>query len=97
MKENYAIFLLENALRHEIIAQADSVNYLLGTHAHDNATGPIATRKAFEESGRIADERIPQLQKAINLLRINFDEFTNDYKHDESTGKRPAVQPNVIG
>lgn len=62
---NYAIYLLENALRDEIIAKTDAVNYLLSTHAYDNKVGPEATRKAFMDSMRIAEERIPQLQDAI--------------------------------
>lgn len=63
--ENYALYLLENALRDEIIAQNDALNYFMGTHAYDDNTGSEATRKAFTESKRLADERIPQLQGAI--------------------------------
>lgn len=65
---NYALTILENALRDEIIAKTDATNYLLSTHAYDEKIGSEATRKAFEESGRLADERIPQLQSAIKSI-----------------------------
>lgn len=70
---SYAIYLLETALRDEIIAKTDCENYLQGTHCASNTIGLEATRKAFIESGRIADERIPQLQKAISILSNETD------------------------
>lgn len=68
---NYAIELLETALRNEILAQNDALNYFLGGHAYDNKTGSEATSKAFRESQRLAEERIPQLQSAIAKLNAS--------------------------
>lgn len=76
--DNYALYLLQNALRDEIIAKTDAVNYMLGNHAYPNSVGEYvtqkafhATKKAFQESERLADERIPQLQKAIESMGLN--------------------------
>lgn len=65
---NYALYILEAALRDEIVAKTDALNYFLGNHAYANNVGAEATAKAFKESERIADERIPQLQSAIAKL-----------------------------
>jgi hypothetical protein len=64
----YAIELLQTALRNEILAQNDALNYFLCGHAYDNKTGSHATSEAFKESQRLADERIPQLRDAISAL-----------------------------
>jgi hypothetical protein len=72
---DYALSILENALRDEVIAKTDSVNYLLATHAYDDKVGSELTRKAFEESGRLADERIPQLQRAIKTIQLTGTDF----------------------
>ena len=69
--KNYAIYLLENALRDEIIAKTDAINYFLGSHAYDHKiVGSEATSEAFHESERIANERIPQLQSALEKLKV---------------------------
>lgn len=51
------------------MAENDALNYFLGNHAYSNTTGPDLTKEAFAESERLAKERIPQLKKAIDLLK----------------------------
>lgn len=82
---SYPLYLLKNALRDEIIAKTDAVNYSLGEHAYDHKiVGADATRKAFEESGNIADERIPQLQNAAKACN-HFYEMREALEEAKST------------
>lgn len=66
--ENYAIYILQNALRDEIISNTDAVNYGLGTHAYDDIAGSEPTERAFRESKIIAEKRIPELVNALEKL-----------------------------
>lgn len=69
MKQSYVIEILETHLRNEVEAQNHALNYFLGGHAYDNKTGSELTSKAFAESQRLAEERIPQLLEAIEVLK----------------------------
>ena len=65
---NYAIYLLESALRDEIQAHAHATEWFQGNHSYSDKIGLAATDKAFQESQKIAEERIPQLQSAIAAI-----------------------------
>jgi hypothetical protein len=63
--ENYALYLLENALRQEIIAQEQGLSLANGSTGYYSEAGRIA----FAESLKLANERIPQLQDAISKIK----------------------------
>ncbi len=64
---NYVLELLESRLREELIARETAVHCLKGNGFHMHR----ATQEAFIESSRLADERIPQLEKTLELIKIN--------------------------
>jgi hypothetical protein len=61
----YAIELLKSELINERVDKAQANEWLQGSGISGKNRSDI---EAFEESRRIAIERIPQLEKAINLL-----------------------------
>jgi hypothetical protein len=62
--ENYALWLLKNALRDELTYQQQAAQVING----DEGQYYPESAEAFRESWKIANERIPQLQKAITQL-----------------------------
>lgn len=62
---NYAIELLKTELLNEHVAKGQADEYLVGSGM---SAKNRATIEAFEESRRLAKERIPQLEKAIEKL-----------------------------
>lgn len=65
----YSIELLKSALRDERIAKGQADEYLHGSGMSTKDRKDIA---AFEESRRIACERIPDLERALDVLHGNY-------------------------
>jgi bacterioferritin (cytochrome b1) len=60
----YVLEILKRDLNEELRAKAVSKEVTAGNGFHFNNQ----TMEAFMESSRLADERIPQLEKAIEIL-----------------------------
>lgn len=67
MNNNYAIWLLENALRDELIHYHDADTELRKISPTNRMNK--ATQEAFNESMNLAFERISPLEKALHILR----------------------------
>jgi len=91
----YVIEKLQYDLLRETEARQDAIEYLDGVGITPMLGSGEQTRLAFIESKRLAQERIPQLTNAINLLKTQWDEFTNAPREKDS-GERPAFKSNVI-
>jgi len=89
----YARELLQTALVNEASAYVDAVNFLNGGQPSFPTSTEKSTWKAFVESKRLSEERIPQLQAAIDVLDASWDYFTNAPKEKDS-GERPAFKTN---
>ncbi len=82
MRTEYAIEILKEHLRNELRYAHDADEHI------ENAGGvhfemTRDTKQAFQESRRIAWERIPQLKKAIELLETNPDTpLIEGYNHN---------------
>src|SRR5687767_10254547 len=80
----YVIERLEEMLKHELRARSSALSVTEGSVGHYHAPPPLPknmTQLAFEESLRLANERIPQLHRAIEMLKaektpVNAEEFT---------------------
>lgn len=73
--ENYALYLLENALRDEL-GYLKSADEVIRTHNNDIPRRGILYSKHFDnfrESKRKAEERIPQIERAIFLIKSDGD------------------------
>lgn len=64
--KNYALELLRNALRDELIAREQGSQIMNGSMGYYNDSG----RQAFIESYALAEERIPQLEDAIKKVQL---------------------------
>jgi hypothetical protein len=67
MNDNYALYILKNALRDEITYRQQACEVLDGNEPHHSAY-KNASRDAFVESLKQADLRIPQLLNAIEKI-----------------------------
>jgi hypothetical protein len=65
--DNYALWLLKNALRDEITYRQQACQVLDGIEPHHTFKRD-ASLNVFSESLRLADKRIPELLDAINQI-----------------------------
>lgn len=65
--DNYALWLLKNALRDEVTFRQQAIEVLDGTEGLHSAYRQKSL-DVFSESLSIADKRIPQLIDAINAI-----------------------------
>lgn len=64
---NYALWLLRNALRDEMTYRQQACQVLDGNEPH-HTTNRDASLNAFSESLKLADKRIPELLDAIHQI-----------------------------
>jgi len=67
MEDNYALWLLRNALRDEITCRQQACQVLDGIEPHHTFKRD-ASLEAFSESLKLADKRIPELLDAIHQI-----------------------------
>lgn len=67
-EDNYALWLLETALRNEVNAKQQALQLLEGNEPHYNSKHFKET-DVFRESLNLADKRIPELLDAIHQIK----------------------------
>lgn len=92
----HVIELLQTNLLNENGYRTDAIEYLDGGQVSPMSNSEKEMRLAMLESKRLAEERIPQLVHALEILNREWDFFANTQRFKDS-GERPAFKTNVSG
>lgn len=91
----YVLEILQRSLLNETRYRADAIECLNGGQVSPMSQSEESTRLALLESKRLAEERIPQLANAIEIIKSEWNFFSNCRKENDS-GERQAFKDNII-